>query len=211
MNCDAKTEESSSEYQKSTASSTPSPLCHQPSRLPLRVTSQTRVAFAYDLVSMVFCLDASPTLTSSLGSMNMHMDDGFICPVDRLGMMVRTYFSALIRPVDGSLSPGVLPSHGEHDNVNPPPNDGDVLTKKKNPKKGKLFSGSHAWSPEIAVTVIAVYPHRQRNDHNTDDSYESMDRTTSTLLVRDYRVRDLESATTLSDMISFLGHWRYRT
>ena len=44
--------------------------CHQPllSDWPLHLNFRTRVSFAYELTRMVFCIDASPTLTSTFGN-----------------------------------------------------------------------------------------------------------------------------------------------
>lgn len=44
-------------------------ICHQPySNLPFTVSQNTTITFAYILTSMVICIDASPTITSTFGT-----------------------------------------------------------------------------------------------------------------------------------------------
>eukprot|EP00562_Extubocellulus_spinifer_P006611 CAMPEP_0178530388 /NCGR_PEP_ID=MMETSP0696-20121128/32868_1 /TAXON_ID=265572 /ORGANISM="Extubocellulus spinifer, Strain CCMP396" /LENGTH=98 /DNA_ID=CAMNT_0020162223 /DNA_START=174 /DNA_END=467 /DNA_ORIENTATION=+ len=79
--------------------------CYQPSSLPLRPKPTTRVTFAYELTSIVICLDASSTVTSTFGNLGRHHSvDGAVCALDRMGGMVRRYLSALIEPVPGAAA-----------------------------------------------------------------------------------------------------------
>ena len=107
--------------------------CHQPAKLPLKLNFNTRVAFAYDLTRMVFCLDASPTLTSTFG--NVGYIDESICAMDRLEKMVRMYFRGLVQPITGAV----------------------VKQRSQNSDHSDSES-SPWWNPSITVTVIAVFP-----------------------------------------------------
>ena len=120
--------------------------CHEPPHLPLRLNPASRVFFAYETVRIAFCLDASPTLTSTFG----FGSGKACCPLDRLVEMARTFFSALVQPISVPSRAGV-------------------------------------WKPELAVSVLAVYPDADQPEIG--------------LLVRDFRVTDLESAETLSKMM----------
>jgi hypothetical protein len=127
-----------------------STLCYQPSKLPLRLNPSTRMFFAYELTRIAFCVDASPSLTSTFGITGGSHSK--CCPLDNLPEMARTFFRSLVEPVSSSSlqDPGI-------------------------------------WRPRLAVSVLAVYP---------------VGKTTETsLLVRDYRVDDFESAQILADRI----------
>lgn len=107
--------------------------CHQPQKLPLRLNFNTRVAYAYDLTRLVFCLDASPTLTSTFG--NVGYIDESICAMDRLESMVKAYFKGLIQPITGA-----------------------TFKKKKDVSNQKEAKEQSWWQPTLSVTVIAVFP-----------------------------------------------------
>jgi len=128
--------------------------CHQPSYLPLPLNPITRLACAYELTKVAFCLDASPTLVSMFGAGN---DNDVCCSLDRLPEMVRIFFMSMIEPI-------VLPYMG---------------------------GNQTGWTPILAVTVIAVYP-------------RGPDTSNSSLLVRDFRVYDRNSALEISKKI---GEW----
>ena len=102
--------------------------CHQPNHLPLSLNHNTRVAFAYELTSIAILLDASPSLTSTIGLQCTSQDDCCV-PLDRLGPLIKTYLIGLIQPVDV------------------PPVSVSGL--------GVAFG---RWRPHLAVTVAAVYP-----------------------------------------------------
>jgi len=133
--------------------------CHEPQRLPLRLNPASRLFFAYEVNRMAFCLDASPTLTSTFGSdfdaaaSGIGIGGDAICPMDRVGAMAKLFFEALSEPIDA------------------PP-----------------LSHQKVWRPELNVSVIAVYP---RGTGSPPTS----------LLVRDFRVYDKESATLLAQKI----------
>ena len=124
--------------------------CHEPSKLPLRLNPASRVYFAYEMTRIAFCLDASPTLTSTFGTSG---DDGGCCPMDRLANMARTFFTSLVEPIP-------VPS----------------------------TTNKGVWRPQLAVTVLAVYP-QQGGGSMTG------------LLVRDFRVTDADSAELLASKI----------
>lgn len=108
--------------------------------------------FAYEVTRIAFCVDASPSLTSTFGVTGGSYSNKCCCPLDNLPEMARTFFRSLVEPVASSSlqDPGI-------------------------------------WRPKLAVSVLAVYP---------------VGKTTETsLLVRDYRVDDLESAQILADRI----------
>lgn len=125
--------------------------CHQPTRLPLRIASSSNILFAYETTRVAFCLDASPTLTSTFGFAGRPMDalDTACCPMDRLLPMAREFFSSLIKPIRVQTS-----SHRDDKSV---------------------------WYPELAVTVLAVFPSARSGP-------------LTKLLVRDFRVHNVESA-----------------
>ena len=77
--------------------------CHEPPRLPLRLNPASRLFFAYEVTRVVFCLDASPTLTSTFGGIDSA--DGSCCPMDRVASMARTFFKALVEPIDAPSIP----------------------------------------------------------------------------------------------------------
>ena len=63
--------------------------CHQPKELPLQLNfNKSIVTFAYEMTRMVFCIDASPTLTSTFGNTGHTSLDGAVCALDRLDAMV---------------------------------------------------------------------------------------------------------------------------
>jgi hypothetical protein len=127
--------------------------CYQPKKLPLGLHPTSRLYFAYEVTRIAFCVDASPSLTSTFGVTGS--SQGHCCPLDGLPQMARTFFKSLVEDVDTSL-----------------------------------MADPGCWRPELAVTVIAVYP---------------LGKTVETsLLVRDYRVRDVKSAEVLADKID---HW----
>jgi hypothetical protein len=133
--------------------------CHQPLTLPLKISSSSHVFFAYETTRIAFCLDASPTLTSTFGfsgrtpahsSNNGGGIIGGCCPLDRLVPMARVFFSSLVKPVPTQIM--------HRDNT-------------------------ANWRPELAVTVLAVFP---RGDKGAEPACR--------LLVRDFRVRDVATA-----------------
>lgn len=126
--------------------------CHEPRRLPLRLNPASRLFFAYEVTRMVFCLDASPTLTSTFGGMGN--DAGDCCPMDRVPSMAKVFFKALVEPIEAPSIP---------------------IQK--------------VWRPAIEVSVIAVYP------RGTGQPQTS-------LLVRDFKINDLESAELLAQKIA---------
>lgn len=122
--------------------------CHQPPTLPLRINSSSNVAFAYETTRIAFCLDASPTLTSTFGFKKSRNE---CCPLDRLIPMARTFFTYIAKPI-------------------------------------RIQSGAHlgdnnkaVWQPELAVSVLAVFPGSQFGPK-------------ARLLVRDFPVRDVGDA-----------------
>lgn len=127
--------------------------CHEPPKLPLRLSPASRVFFSYEMTRIAFCLDASPTLTSTYGFTGG--TDGSCCPMDRLAGMVRTFFTSLVEPVQAPST-----------------------------------TDKSVWKPILAVTVLAVYP-RGRSGGYSQNS----------LLVRDFRVTDKESAELLAERI----------
>jgi hypothetical protein len=148
--------------------------CHQPSELPLKLNFHTRVAFAYELTRMVFCIDASPTLTSTFG--NTGHVDGAICAMDRLEKMIRIFLNGLVEPISGAA----VKKSGGISNGGPPVLL-DTTTSSDNPW----------WIPELAVTVIAVFPPAMTGD----------DEKPINVLVADYSVYDAVSANRLADEI----------
>ena len=139
--------------------------CHEPRRLPLRLNPASRLFFAYEVTRMVFCLDASPTLTSTYGgSTENSLDGGWsngavaCCPMDRVGAMAKTFFKALVEPIDAPSIPI-----------------------------------QRIWRPELNVSVVAVYPRGTGLPQTS-------------LLVRDFRVHDMDSAEALSKSINDFSH-----
>lgn len=106
--------------------------CHQPLEFPLHLTFNTRVAFAYEMTRIVFCIDASPTLTATFGNLGsvQQADDDAVCAIDRLDYMSRLFFRGLVQPIRGISKFYERQCDGK--NV--------------------------GWSPQIAVTVVACYP-----------------------------------------------------
>ena len=74
--------------------------CYQPKKLPLPVNPSTRIFFAYEMTRIAFCVDASPSLTSTFGVIGN--SNGPCCALDRLPDMARTFFNSLIEPVSAS-------------------------------------------------------------------------------------------------------------
>lgn len=129
--------------------------CHEPEVLPLPMNPYTRVVFAYEITRIAFCVDASPSLTSTFG-FSMSQKSGYereCCPMDRLPNMTRSFFMSLIEPI-------TTPS----------------------------ASSKVVWSPILAVTVLAVYPRASGGSPTS-------------VLVRDYRVTDKDSAALLCKKI----------
>jgi hypothetical protein len=87
--------------QAEAARTNPSKPCHQPPHLPLRLTTTTRVSFAYESTRMAFVLDASPTLVSAFGAAD---SDEYLCAMDRIPAMVQQFFEALTEPVPTSYT-----------------------------------------------------------------------------------------------------------
>jgi len=142
--------------------------CYAPPKLPLHLSFTTRVAFVYELTRMVLCIDASPTLTATFGNLK----DNAVCAMDRLENMVRIYFKGLMEPIVGA---NVI--KGAENSTN---------------AVGQKSNATSWWTPEIAITVIAVYPR----------AIESNDVETLSVLVQDYRVHDAVSASILSDKVA---------
>ncbi|KAL7554217.1 hypothetical protein ACHAWF_017632 [Thalassiosira exigua] len=151
--------------------------CHQPRHLPLTLSPNTRVAFAYELTSIVILLDASPSLTSTVGVSGMTCDledfgeekgrappptdDGCCVPLDRLGRLIKAYLLGLVKPI--AVPPVAVFG------------------------LGVAFG---RWTPHLAVTVAAAYPPTDRGD-----------RASAGVLVRDFRVTDEASAIEVSNRI----------
>ena len=108
--------------------------CYQPASLPLRLNPSTRLFFTYEVTRIVFCVDASPSMTSTFGAAQGSSSsspwtssnvtgNGPCCPLDRLPEMARTFFASLVEPISApSLSEGGF------------------------------------WKPVLGVTVLAVFP-----------------------------------------------------
>lgn len=151
--------------------------CYQPTSLPQHVSFTTRVAFAYEVTSMVLCLDASSTMTATFGNLGSGDEtDCVICPMDRLYEMVGIYFHSLVKPIDTGLE------STKHVSL-------DVTGKENNCGAKVPSSSKRFWTPEIAVTVIAVFP--------ADGSNEK-----SSMLVRNFRVNSTKSASLLSNKVA---------
>lgn len=91
--------------------------CYEPPALPIRFNPETRVFFAYETTRITFCIDASPTLTSTFGFANstysVRTDYGksaCCCPLDQLVQMARDYFTALVKPISTPTSGVWTPS-----------------------------------------------------------------------------------------------------
>jgi hypothetical protein len=83
--------------------------CHKPDKLPLRVNPSTRMFFAYETTRIAFCIDASPSLTSTFGITGN--TGAACCPLDRVPEMARTYFQSLVAAVSApSMSPSWRPT-----------------------------------------------------------------------------------------------------
>ena len=111
--------------------------CHQPRHLPLPLNPSTRVTFAYELTSVAIVIDASPSITAATFlTDNCDLNEGCCVPLDRLGVMLRSYLKGLIHPID--VPPVSLSGLG-------------------------IAFGK--WTPHLAVTVVASYPPTQRRDN----------------------------------------------
>jgi hypothetical protein len=150
--------------------------CHQPRYLPLTLSPNTRVSFAYELTSIAILVDASPSLTSTFGTYRIiedfggfgekmssapTMNDTCCVPLDRLGTLIKTYLQGLVQPIEV------------------PPVSVSGL--------GIAFG---RWKPNLAITVVAAYPPTSKGDPAS-----------AGLLVRDYRVTDEASALELACQI----------
>jgi hypothetical protein len=148
--------------------------CFAPSALPLRLAFGSSVVFGYESTRIAFVVDASPTLTCTYGFGSDHTfidssnEADVCCPLDRLVPMARTFFASLIQPVP-IQSP--IPNHRED--------------------RTATFGTSSAWIPDIAVTVMAVFPRASASTMSRSSN------NSSSLLVRDYRVHDAASASLL--------------
>ena len=178
------------------SSGTTGPRCYQPPSLPLRPKPTTRVTFAYEMTSLVICLDASSTVTSTFGNLGISPpnsssfgsgDDGAICALDRFGGMVRRYLTALVEPVPAASA---INSRGDGTGRNR----GDTTANSAGSNTG---STSSWWMPELRVTVLATFP--KASSYVLDKSGSELGRTS--LLVRDYRVTDLQSAEELASAV----------
>jgi hypothetical protein len=149
--------------------------CFAPSALPMRLSFGSSVVFGYESTRIAFVVDASPTLTCTYGFGTDHTllidtdnDADVCCPLDRLVPMARTFFASLVQPVPVQ-SP--IPNHRED--------------------RAASISSSSAWIPDIAVTVMAVFPRASVSTMSGSSNNSSL------LLVRDYRVNDSASASLL--------------
>ena len=142
-------------------------MCHQPSRLPLPLSINTRVSFAYELTSIAVIVDASPSFVSLsefkheldlYGEWNGNASDPCCIPLDRLGPNLVSYFRGLVQPIE--LPPVAISGIGV--------------------SFGK-------WTPNMAVTVVAVYPPSDEGG-----------RASAGVLVRDWRICDEVSALKLT-------------
>ena len=152
--------------------------CHEPRRLPLKLNPASRLFFAYEVTRIAFCLDASPTLTSTFGmsSGNNMSDDGSCCPMDRVGSMARMFFQALCS--EAMDVPSMIPAT----TTTTTNSSSTTNSSTTNPTMQRV------WRPELQVSVIAVFP-RGTGLPQTQ------------LLVRDFRVNDRDSATLLAKRI----------
>lgn len=145
-------------------------MCHQPSRLPLPLSINTRVSFAYELTSIAVVVDASPSFVS-LSECNYELDlyragggnggvasDPCCIPLDRLGPNLVSYFRGLVQPIE--LPPVAISGVG-------------------------VTFGK--WTPNLAVTVVAVYP-------PSDEGGQA----SASVLVRDWRICDEVAALKLT-------------
>ena len=152
--------------------------CHQPKSLPLRIAPSSHVVYVYETTRIAFCLDASPTLTGTYGFGSSSGRDRryggayakACCPLDRLIPMARTFFASLVKPVPAqqSLHPGPA-----------------TVSSSDNENNDKAASTT-LWQPELAVTVLAVFPRGTNAEASTR------------LLVRDFRLRDAAGAELLA-------------
>ena len=163
--------------------------CHQPKSLPLKLTPTTRFSFAYEVTNVVLCVDASPSLVATFG--NHNEKDDAICALDRLGPMVQKYLSALVRTIPGSVSPSAIDSFLiSSGKLSFNEDHGPKMSKNVGSSNNSLPSlgqeddkREDGWSPELAVTVIALYPDENCSSHNgipqnffsSHDNEESLD------------------------------------
>ena len=160
--------------------------CHQPTQYPLRFTPRTKLAFAYEITRMVFCIDASPTLTSTFGNVgniqqNVEENDKCICAVDRLDKMTREFFEALVKPIVTTTT----------------------ATTSTSATLSTSAKAKDLWNPIIAVTVIACYPKAMSSSSSfsTSSSATKEDESFS-ILVSDFRIENKIDANHLCNEIS---------
>ena len=152
---------------------------HIPMNLPLPISHMTKVTYAYEMTKMVICIDASPTMASTVGfQMNEH-DQYTCCALDRIGPLIQQYLTALITPIPATAYV----------------NEASKSTTSESRSRSGSGSGPNYWIPEIAVTVIAVY-----NGHGPDDSTNKAIK--SNIFIKDYRIKDTPAAHVLSNQIS---------
>ena len=162
--------------------------CHEPRQLPLKLNPASRLFFAYEVTRIAFCLDASPTLTSTFGMSNSGSGgndlygDGSCCPIDRVGSMARIFFQALCS--ESMDNPFLIPTTMTASASSSATNKSGA----NNNTKASSSSMQRMWRPELQVSVIAVFP-RGTGLPQTQ------------LLVRDFRVNDQDSATVLAQRI----------
>jgi len=164
--------------------------CFQPPQLPLKINSSSNVVFAYETTRIAFVVDASPTLTSTFGFRGRGIvagaasdsDASCCCPLDRLVPMARTFFTSLSKPI----------------RIQAPTTLGQQQQQQQQQRLGTTASSTTptttVWQPELAVSVLAVFPSPQGGEK-------------ARLLVRDYRIRDVRSAEILADKIE---DWVFR-
>jgi len=179
----SKSEFTSNEDDRSNNKQHPQLLVRQPYKLPLKINTSSNIFFAYESVRIALCVDASPTLTSTFGFANgtssSNANPKAACPLDNLVPMVRAFVSALIKPIpiqQATANPSTTAGKG------------------RGTKQAITADTKNAdWTPELQVTVLAVYPRgRQRASRNPALTH---------LLVRDYRITDTKSAERLVEKL----------
>ena len=82
-------------------------LCFKPKSLPMPMgPSHTSLTFAYDTLSMVLCITATPSMTTTFTSSSSSANP-YLFPLDRLADTCRHYFQALLQPMDGATLDGI--------------------------------------------------------------------------------------------------------
>lgn len=156
--------------------------CYQPNSLPLQLNFETRVSFAYELTRMVFCIDASPTLTATFGnfgtgSMGVNNDgDGVVCAIDRVEYMSRLFFNALVQPIKGISRFDITKGNEKSGGAQPTSSEDNF-----------------DWFPQITVTVVACYPKSLLSEYDNESF---------SILVSDFHIVDMKSANVLCDRIA---------